>query len=234
MFKNLFRLALYFLGFVALGAAAAFLVFKLAGFDESVTVPSLTGKSMSEAGDILAERGLSLEIGGEGYDEKIPQDHIVSQDILPDSEVKKGSSIIVVVSRGKEVYSVPYFEGMYLKDVKFTLKKLNMEIGKITKIHSDTVKKGRVITQRPLPGHFSDNKVNLVVSLGPYDVFYKCPSFIDMTLSEAKGLAEQLGIELIKRETGRVIIFQKPEAGASVKKGDSVEVTLGRGSGFWF
>ncbi|HDH49922.1 MAG TPA: PASTA domain-containing protein, partial [Nitrospirae bacterium] len=225
---------LYFLGFVVLGAVASFLVFKLAGFDESVSVPSLAGRSLSEAGDILAESGLSLEIGGEDYDEEIPRGHIISQDIARDSEVKKGSGIMVIVSRGKEVYSVPYFEGMDLKDVRLTLRKLNMETGKITKVHSDTVEKGRVITQRPLPGHFSDNKVNLVVSLGPYDVFYKCPSFIDMTLSEAKGLADQLGIRLIKRESGRVIIFQKPEAGASVKKGDSVEITLGRGSGFWF
>jgi beta-lactam-binding protein with PASTA domain len=123
---------------------------------------------------------------------------------------------------------------MDINDVELTLKKLGMKMGKITKVHSDTVEKNRVITQRPLPGYFSDNKVNLVVSLGPYDVSYRCPLFVDMTIDEARKVARALGLKLIEQDEGRVVVFQKPEAGAIVKKGDSVEVTLGLGGGLWF
>jgi beta-lactam-binding protein with PASTA domain len=43
-----------------------------------------------------------------------------------------------------------------------------------------------------------------------------------------------LGLRLVVKDRGRVIVFQRPEAGSVVKKGDSIEVTLGRGWGLWF
>ncbi len=236
MFKNFFKLIFYFLGFVVVGAVASLLIFKIINPESIGTAeaPLLIGKSISEATRLLKDRGLFLEIEGEDYDAEIPPGHIIRQDVKQNGKVKKGSSIKVFISKGEKVFTTPYFEGMDINDVELTLEKLRMEIGKITKVHSDTVEKNRVITQRPLPGYFSDNKVNLVVSLGPYDVFYRCPLFVDMTINEARKIARALGLKLIEQDEGRVIIFQKPEAGAIVKKGDSVEVTLGRGWGFWF
>ena len=234
MLRNLFTLTLYFLGFIVVGAIAAFLIFKLVDSESTVNVPSLVGKSISEATRLLEDKGLSLEVGSEDYSEEIPRGHIIGQDVKQGENVKKGSAIRVFVSKGKAMIMTPYFEGMDINDVELTLKKLGMEIGKITRVHSDTVRKNRVITQRPLPGYFSDNKVNLVVSLGPYDVSYKCPSFVNMTIAEAEKIATALGLNLIEQDEGRVIVYQKPEAGAVVKKGDSVEVTLGRGWGLWF
>jgi beta-lactam-binding protein with PASTA domain len=234
MFKNLFKLILYFLGFVAVGAVAAFLIFELVNFNRTVKVTSLIGKSISEARGLLKDRGLFLVIEGEDYDAEISSGHIIRQDVEQDGKVKKGTSIRVFISKGKAMFTIPFFEGMDINDVELTLKKLGMKMGKITKVHSDTVEKNRVITQRPLPGYFSDNKVNLVVSLGPYDVSYRCPLFIDMTIDEARKVARALGLKLIEQDEGRVIVFQKPEAGAIVKRGDSVEVTLGLGGGLWF
>lgn len=234
MFKNLFKLILYFLGFVAVGAVAAFLIFALVNFNRTIKVPSLIGKSISEATGLLKDRGLFLVIEGEDYDAEIPLGHIIRQDVEQDGKVKRGISVRVFISKGKVMFTIPFFEGMDIGDVELTLKKLGMKMGKITKVHSDTVEKNRVITQRPLPGYFSDNKVNLVVSLGPYDVSYRCPLFVDMTIDEARKVARALGLKLIEQDEGRVIVFQKPEAGAIVKKGDSVEVTLGLGGGLWF
>lgn len=237
MFKNFFKLILYFLGFIVVGAVASLLIFKMINPESIGTVkaPLLIGKSISEATRLLKDRGLSLQIEGEDYNAEIPLGHIIRQDVKQNEKVKKGNSIGVFISKGKEMFTIPYFEGMDINDVELTLNKLGIEIEKITRVHSDIAEKNRVITQRPLPGgYFSGNKVNLVVSLGPYDVFYRCPSFVDMTIDEARKMARALGLELIEQDEGRVIVFQKPEAGAIVKKGDSVEVTLGRGWGFWF
>jgi hypothetical protein len=55
-----------------------------------------------------------------------------------------------------------------------------------------------------------------------------------MTVDDARMLARELSIELIEKDKGSRIIFQKPEAGALIKNGDSVEVKLGRGWGSWF
>jgi serine/threonine-protein kinase len=234
MFKNLLRLLLYFSGFVVVAGITVFLILRLIGSDETVQVPSLVGKSVADATGMLIERRLNLEISGEDSDSDVPADHIISQNIQAGKKVKMGSDVSVVLSTGRTKNAVPYLEGMDINDVRLTLNRLQMEIGKITRIHSDTVHKNRVITQRPLPGHYGDNRVNLVVSLGPYVVSYRCPSFIDMTVKEARRAASPFGLELVEKDEGRVIVYQNPEPGAIVKRGDTVEITLGRGGGFWF
>jgi beta-lactam-binding protein with PASTA domain len=85
-----------------------------------------------------------------------------------------------------------------------------------------------------LPGKIESNEINFLVSLGPYEVSYRCPSFVNMTVDDARLLADELGIKLIEKDRGSKVIFQKPEAGTVIKKGDSVEVKLGRGWGMWF
>ncbi|MEE8329781.1 MAG: PASTA domain-containing protein [Thermodesulfovibrionia bacterium] len=234
MLKNSFRLMLYFLGFAVLGGIAVFLFFRLVNFDRTIEVPSLIGKSIPDAEGFLKDKGFSLKIEGEGYDLEIPRDYIIRQDIKQGEKVESGTVIKVFVSKGKAMFTIPYFEGMDINDVELTVKRSGIEIGKITMVRSDTVEKDRVITQRPLPGYFSDNKVNLVVSLGLYDVSYRCPLFVDMTIIEARKTAKALGLKLVEQKRGRVVVLQKPEAGTIVKKGDSIEITLGRSWGLWF
>ena len=129
---------------------------------------------------------------------------------------------------------MPPFEGQLLGDAKLTLTNLGMDIKKVTWVHSDSVEKGRIIAQRPLSGNITGNEINFLVSLGPYEVSYRCPSFVNMTIDDARLLAGELDLKLIEKSKGSRVIFQKPEAGAIIKKGNSVEVKLGRGWGMWF
>lgn len=233
--KNILRLFLYILVFIGVGAVAAYLVFQLIDQNETVKAPLLVGKSIGDATRLLETHGLSLEVEGEDYDPEIPPDYIVSQDIKEGENLKKGASIRVVISsENSQQYAIPYLEGMDINDVRLTLTRSGMEIGKVSLVHSDSVEKNRVIAQRPLPGHSGEKTVNLVVSLGPYVVSYTCPSFVNLTIKEARRLARTLGLKLVEKDEGRVIVFQKPEAGAIVQKGETIEVTLGRGRGFWF
>lgn len=234
MIRNLFRIIFYLVGFIAVGAIAVFLTLEVISLDRAVTVPSLIGMDVSEARKLLEDKGLSLKVEGEEYDAEVPEGHIMRQDVKPGGEVGPGTVIKIFVSKGANILSMPSFEGQPLEDVKLTLINLGMETGRITWVHSDTVEKGRIIAQRPLPGNVGSHKVNFLVSLGPYDVSYKCPSFVNLTIEDARALADKLGLRLVEREDGSRVIFQKPEAGAIVKRGDTVEVTLGRGWGLWF
>lgn len=234
MFKNVLKLAIFFVGFIIAGAFVAFLVFKLINFSGTAKVPALIGKSVSDAASLLKDSGLSLEVQGEDYHADIPQGFIVTQDVQQGERIEKGSSVKVYISKGKATFVVPYLEGMDVDEVKLTLLNAGLEVGKTTWVHSDTQEKNRIIAQRPLPGYYDSNKVNLLVSLGPYEVSYKCPSFIKMTVDEARIMAKNLGLELIEKESGNIVMFQKPEAGSIIKKGESVEITLGHGGSFWF
>lgn len=234
MIKHYLRILVYLVGFSVICIIVVFLFLELVDFDREVEVPLLTGKGMREANDLLKNRKLSLKIEGEGHDPEIPVGNIIRQDIKPGERVKRGTDIKVILSRGSEIFSMPSFEGQKLDEVKLTLANLELEIGKITRVHSDRVEKDMIIAQRPLPGYVGSNQVNFLVSAGLYERSYKCPSFINMSLADAKDLAEVLGLRLTISDEGSKIIFQKPEAGTIMHWGDSVEVKLGRGWGLWF
>jgi serine/threonine-protein kinase len=232
--KNFFKITAYFISFIALGAAAGYLVYKIIDFDKTGEVPQLAGKNITEASELLNTRKLLLSIEGRQYSDEIPEGFIISQKIEPEEKIKVGTDVGVTVSRGQETYSMPSFEGQLLEDVKLTVNNLGMKIKKVTWVHSDAVGEGKIIAQRPLSGDRKGNKVHFLVSLGQYKVSYRCPAFVNMTIDDARLLAYELGITLKERGKGSKVIFQKPEAGAVIQNGDSVEVKFGRGWGMWF
>lgn len=234
MTKNFFKIVVYFSAFVAVGAAAVFFIYKAVNYDESGKVPLLVGKSVTEATELLNKEKLFLSIKDKERHDKIPEGYIVSQEIKPGERINPGTEVAVIVSRGKERYAMPSFEGQILEEAKLTIHNFGMKIKKVTWVHSESVAKGRIIAQRPLPGDAAGNEINFLASLGPYTVSYRCPAFVNMTIDDAKILADALGIKLIEKESGSRVIFQKPEAGALINSGDSVEVKLGRGWGMWF
>ncbi len=234
MIRNYLRIFAYVIGFVAFGAVAAFLVFKIVDFDKSEEVPLLVGKSVTEAAELLKKRKLLLSIKGKDFHEKIPEGYVIEQIFKPGNKIKAGTEVGVVVSMGQEIYSMPSFEGQLLEEAKLTLNNLGMKIKKVTSVHSDSVAKGVIIAQRPLSGNIAGNEINFLVSLGPYTKSYRCPAFVNMTIDDARILANELGINLMEKDSGSKVIFQKPEAGAIIQSGDSVEVELGRGWGMWF
>jgi len=235
MSKTFLKYFMYFVIFTALGAGGAYLYFNIINFDKTVNVPFLAGKSVSEATELLNKKKLSIGLKGQDFDSSIPDGHIIKQLVEPGKRVEIGSEVGVIVSKGKveELFSMPSFEGQFLDDAKLTLTNLDIKIGKVTLIHSDAAEKGTIIAQRPLPGNAGRNEINFLVSTGPYDVFYKCPSFVNMNVDDARTLAEKLGVKLIEQDEGNKILSQKPEGGEIIKKGDSVEVKLGR-SRMWF
>lgn len=234
MIKSFFKIVMYLASFLAVGAVALFLVIKIVNIDKTGEVPMIEGKSLREASEILSKRKLFLKVEGRENHPEVMADHIIKQNIRPGDEVYVGSEIGVFVSKGPEMYTMPSFEGQDLKNAKLTLLNLGIKISKITRVHSDTVKKGWIIAQRPLPGNIESNEINFLVSLGHYAVSYRCPTFVNMTTEDARMLATELGIKLNEKEGGGRVIDQKPAAGTIIKKGDSVEVVLGRGWGMWF
>jgi serine/threonine-protein kinase len=234
MIRTFLKILAYLTSFIAAAAVTVFLVYKVLDYSKTGEVPMLVGISVTEATELLNKRKLLLNIEGKEPHSEIEEGSIVRQMIEPGRDVPVDTEVGVIVSSGQEIYSMPSFEDQSLNDAKLTLVNLGMKINKVTWVHSDTVEKGTIIAQRPLPGNIKSNKVNFLVSLGPYIVSYRCPSFVNMTIDDARILAGELGITLVEKARGRRVIFQKPEAGALIKTGETVEVKLGRGWGMWF
>jgi serine/threonine-protein kinase len=236
MTKNIFKLSIYFAVFIVIGAVAAYFFFEIIDFGKTGEAPLLVGKSITEATELMNKRELILSIEGQDYNNEIPEGHITKQFVEAGTKMRAGSGIGVVVSRGKrqDIFSIPSFEDQLLEEAKLTFSNLDIRLGKVTWVHSDSVEKGKIIAQRPLPGSVNSSEINLLVSLGSYDVMYRCPSFINMTIEDARLLSEKLGIKLIEQNEGTKVVSQRPEEGAIVRKGDSVDITLGSGRWMWF
>jgi beta-lactam-binding protein with PASTA domain len=240
MNRNYLKPLLYFVMFAVLGAAGTYLFSEGTGLGKAGEVPALTGKSVAEATELLKKRKLGLYIEKNDYYNEIPEGHIAKQLVKPGIKIHAGSRIGVIVSRGKGrgegpgIFTVPSFEDQLLNEAKLTLANLDIKLGKVTWVHSDAVEKGKIIAQRPLPGSINGEEINFLVSLGPYDIMYRCPSFMNVTIEDARSLSKKLGIRLIEQGEGAKVVSQKPQEGEIIRKGDAVEVTLGRGRWSWF
>jgi serine/threonine-protein kinase len=201
--------------------------------EHEVEVPNLVGLELETAKSVLKSYHLLLEIKGEAESEKVPQGRILSQEPLSGSVVKKESSIKVVVSKGSATIILPDFSKKTLSEVKSTLKKLQLKLGRVEKRHSSTIPANCIISTQPPPGQTlkRGSIVSLVVSLG--EELISVPNLSGLTLARATERLEkaQLRCGKIKYVTNieyrfGVIIAQEPRAGAKVKKGQKVNLTI--------
>ena len=79
------------------------------GRAKDVQVPDLANLTLEEAQAKVAELNLKLEVQEEKYDLEIPEGQIIEQDpkYQDNYEIKEGSTIKVIVSKGQEIVKMP-------------------------------------------------------------------------------------------------------------------------------
>lgn len=224
--SNIIKLPLYFFGFVLVGLIFAYFTFKTMSFSRTVDVPDLSDKSLIEANELLSKRGLNLKIEGEDYDSTVAAGYILRQDVPAGSRVKEQRGIKVIVSKGSKVRSVPSVVGESIDKAESIFLQKGLKIDRIIRVHSSSAETDKVIAQKPEPDEMIAEKITLVVSSGPYDVFYYCPEFQGKTLEEAQQLAEKLGLKLKITGSGEEIKSQRPKPGSQVKTGEIIYLQL--------
>jgi len=150
------------------GMVAGHLTFKILSLSNTVEVPDLKGKSVTDAVNVLQAKGLHLLGAAEDYDSDIPAGYIVRQDIPAASDVKEGRGIKVVVSKGPKVQYVPDVVGMKLDEAETVLAERSIRIAKVINVHSD-VDKNIIIAQRPESDEKGGENFRVIVSLGSFE-----------------------------------------------------------------
>lgn len=238
--KKTLTVPLYILCFVLLGLLSGYLAFKILSFSRTVEVPDLKGKTVVEANGILARKGLYLKVEGEDYDPVIPQGLVVRQDVPPGNQVKEQRAIKVLLSKGPKVWSIPQLSGLTLEEAEQALAGSGLRIEKIIKVHSDTVEKDIIIAQRPNPDETfgggppespkdllgQHHGLSLIVSMGPYIKFYRCPIFVGKSRDEAIDLALKMNLDLDVGGAGEWVGAQRPKPNTVVKSGDTLHLQL--------
>ena len=94
------------------------------------TTPSVLGKDQATAQQILTGAGLKGRVAADGkFDETVPAGLVLSSNPDPQARVKKGSTVVLVLSKGPERYQVPDVTGKTIDEANSLLAAQNLVLG---------------------------------------------------------------------------------------------------------
>lgn len=167
-----------------------------------IKVPSIAGLHWEEGREKLYAVGLLTEIKSREYDSKIAPEYIISQMPEPGAKVKKGRRIGIVLSRGKEIATIPDVRKLTERAARIELKKNGFTLGKVKKVYADSPDVELVIDAFPQSGSTISREmaVDLIISKGPKPTHAEVPNIVGESLTEAKKTVEDAGLLIGKIE----------------------------------
>lgn len=156
--------ALGIVGVILVGFLVATLMFQT---PPDVQVPSLMGKTESEARRTLERLGFAVEVVSRPHEQQ-PEGTVYSQQPEGRATAKKGSTVTLYVSQGSPPLPVPDVVGERLTQAQRRLREAGFTVGDVTEEYSAVTPRGLVISQDP-GGNSQARKgtpVDLVVSKG--------------------------------------------------------------------
>jgi serine/threonine-protein kinase len=160
-------------GFILSAAVAACLVglsvaaYRTTWLSMHVTVPSLIGRTVADAGQMILPIQLGVLVTGQRQDPHAAVGVVLSQDPTPGSQVLKGSIVRLTVSQGSGI--VPSLEGLPVDQAAHRLEAAGLRLGRVDYTPDDQAASGTVIHQFQASGtHLASNgAVDVLVSQGP-------------------------------------------------------------------
>jgi serine/threonine-protein kinase len=199
-----------------------------------VPVPDLTNMPESTAIEALRSAELEYDKTTDEFSAEIAKGLVIRTEPAMGTPVPKGTRVILFVSAGIESVKVPDVTGKPLAQAKSALEGLGFVVA-TTEAFSDTVAKGSVIQQSPDPNVLVETgaTVTLEISKGPEIIIV--PSVRDMNEAQARQTLTNLGlvpkVVYVDGPEDGIVINQFPIAGASAKRGDVVELEIGKSTG---
>ncbi len=179
--KNLLHdIAFYAMLFFIVFFLSAVVISQVVLKGEAVTVPDLTGKTVTQARAELAKKDLSVALRGTEFDDRWEKGLIVRQDPAPGSRIRVTKLVQVVTSLGSEKVTVPDLQGKSLDNVLTLLREAGLVRGKLSQVHTPALAAGRIIAQRPAPDSIVErnSSVGLLISQGGQERRYLMPDLI--------------------------------------------------------
>ena len=201
-----------------------------------VQLPNLVGMSREEAQADAEEAKLKFEVSSEEYNTEVPEGFVISQDpkYIENYNVKEGSTITVVVSKGTEKTTVPNVEGKEEDEAIKLIEdaKLKAEVIEET---SQTVKEGYVISQETDPDTevSAGDTVKIHVSTGTGIKQVTVQSVVGQTEANAKSTLEGQGLKVTVNyvdattDDGKVT-RQSVTGGTTVDEGTTITLTVNK------
>jgi serine/threonine-protein kinase len=199
---------------------------------EQVAVPKVSGRPVTEAIQTLEDAGLDAQVR-EVFSEREPG-VVVGQNPKAGTEVAKGTSVVIRVSKGVQTVAVPdvLFQGQ--SDAEAELQSAGLAAN-VVEVESDEAQ-GLVVDQDPDPGVEVDvgATVTISVSLGPPPVV-SVPSVLGLDQQSAEATLADAGLEVevvesptLDPNNDGLVSEQDPPGGSEVEPGTTVTVVVER------
>lgn len=206
----------------------------MAGPGQRVNVPKVAGKSYKEAVAALSSKGLSAT-KKESYSDSVPSGRVLSTDPGAGTSIHPSTRVAVTVSAGVEKVEVPDLSGKTEAQAKEALRKARLSY-EVTTQYSESVKKGRVVTQSSKAGAWveHDSAVKITISGGREPI--KVPNVVGMWKNDAVSKLEDAGFTVSIEEEASdsvakdAVISQDPEDGESSHRHDNVTIKVSTGN----
>lgn len=173
-------------------------------------VPSVVGLDKGAAEARLKEYGLAASFDY-AYNDSVPNDNVISQSPEAGQKAKKGDTVSVLLSQGRELAQMINVIGLSEADARTELDARGIIVSSVSSDYSDTIPENHVIDQSVPEGKYIEKgqSVTLVISLGQKitTTYYSLNNYIIEKLESIPDYATQITakITLYKSEGNDVI-----------------------------
>ncbi len=200
-----------------------------------VAVPNVANLSEADAQRALETAGLKMTVSDqfayitvEGDAEGV----VKSQDPASGTNIKKGSSVEVVLTKA---FHIPDVTNMKLDDAKNVLSTNRLTLGNVTEVASADNQKGIVLSQDPAGNALSHPGIAVNLSVGKGVEMVGVPELAGKTQDDAVNALTVVGlIASVKQQSSDTVpagkvISSDPAANTQVAKGSTVTVNVSSG-----
>ena len=201
-----------------------------------VPVPAVAGKSVSDATNTLENAGFQADVT-QVFSETVPSGTVIDSNPAFGESAGSGSTVTLNVSKGQERYLIPMdLKNKDINDATAELEALTLVVNSPAKqVYDDKVAVGKVVGTTPAGGTKVKRNatVTLLVSQGPKPIIV--PPIAGMNITEATadltklGLIVEVATQVFDTSAVGTVISANPVPGTTVKKGDTVSLTVSKG-----
>ena len=201
---------------------------------KDVQIPNLVGKEQSQAVYESEQLKLSILVGGEQYSKDVPAGCIISQEppYAEDFAVKEGSTITVVISKGRNLVKVPKVVGKKVDEATTELEALGLFVN-VEEEYNKKVEAGYVTEQSVEAKKEIDagETITIKVSKGVEKVIV--PDLLGKTEDVAKDIITESGLKLKyvytdidENRPDGVVIYQDLDPNTEVDKDSYINISI--------
>jgi beta-lactam-binding protein with PASTA domain len=206
---------------------------------ETVKVPNVVGMTKDQAEDALAKAGLDDKVF-EFYSSSVAKGKVGGQQPAAGVAVVKGTEVAIAVSLGKGTgaATVPNVVGKTQSDATSAISNAGLK-AKVYQQYSDTVAKGKVISQLPAGGATaaSGSEVGIAVSQGksPTAGNVSVPNVVGKSEADATSALKSAGFVVtpVDQASSTVasgsVSAQVPASGSTAPKGSTIVIAVSTG-----